>query len=61
MNFGKVRFKEFSVGGIKQDSLSSIDDTRTDVHRRRKDLGPTSCTFARNFLRMIEYRLLGEC
>jgi hypothetical protein len=61
MNFSKVRFKELSVGGIKQDSLSSVDDTRVDVHRRRKDLGSTSCTFARSFLRMIEYRLRGEC
>jgi hypothetical protein len=61
MNFGKVRFKELSIGRIKQNSLSSVDDTRVDVHRQRKDLGPISCTFARSFLRMIEYRLRGEC
>jgi hypothetical protein len=61
MNFGKVRFKELSVGGIKQDGLTLVDDTRVDVHRQRKDLGSISCTFARNFLRMIEYRLRGEC
>jgi hypothetical protein len=61
MNFGKVRFKELSVGGIKQDGLTLVDDTRVDVHRQRKDLGSISCTFARSFLRMNENRLQGEC
>jgi hypothetical protein len=61
MNFGKIRFKELSIGRIKQDGLTLVDDTRVDVHRRRKDLGSISCTFARSFLRMNEYRLQGEC
>jgi hypothetical protein len=61
MNFGKVRFKELSIGRIKQDGLTLVDDTRIDVHRQQRDLCSISCTFARNFLRMIEYRLRGEC